>query len=593
MPKEEENDRLSSGRDDDRGETGNDQVSRRKLLTAIGATGFAMLAGGMLPNPIGTAIAGRATVTAATYGGDGGEPDACCCIAVTIAELRAVPAAAADVLYLVRDRGMEGYFYYDSADSSSADNTGTIVVSTVSGARFKRVFEGPVNVRWFGADEGLADNAASFQQAIDYCATGTVNKSLYIPEGEYAFTTGLQVKCKIEGGARSILRYNSDTGIFLNGALGTGGLLPNLKNLTLFGNKNTNDSTHSVCLSGYTYRGTFDNLTILYFDVGADLEGVYIHFASSLFHNCRIGFYPRWLTGISQNSTMFDFDDCAFQFNGDGFLLERRYADKPVSDQELISLRFTNTGFEKNGNGLVVKIRAHLLTMINGWFEGNTGLGYDIHKSFPTMINVKVHPTQTVYVGDWASGYGANKGNYNRIDDGGMTGKRYYIAPFEPDSVSGETRKMILSYSQTSRNIAVTDDTSGLPNSNFVRTPSNGYHASVGNLFVNTDGTISRTSFPTGFLTTSRVAAGVYRVVMGGKYFYSPIIHATPYRNDAESPSAAICKVIPRNNIYVPGWRDNSSMTQFDVYCYNETGSTLVDAKVGITIHFTTSEFFT
>lgn len=70
-----------------------------------------------------------------------------------------------------------GTFYYDASDSTSIDNTGTVFV-TQRGARFKRVYDGDINVLWFGAKgNGLANNAAAFQLALNNAQNG-----IYIPK---------------------------------------------------------------------------------------------------------------------------------------------------------------------------------------------------------------------------------------------------------------------------------------------------------------------------------------------------------------------------------------------------------------------------
>jgi hypothetical protein len=72
-----------------------------------------------------------------------------------------------------------GEFYYDSTDTTSADNGGTIIVAS-DGGRWKRVIEGQISVRMFGAvGDGVTDDTAAIQTAIN---TG---ESLYLPAGSY------------------------------------------------------------------------------------------------------------------------------------------------------------------------------------------------------------------------------------------------------------------------------------------------------------------------------------------------------------------------------------------------------------------------
>jgi hypothetical protein len=84
-----------------------------------------------------------------------------------------------DDIYEITDYGT-GIWYYDSSDTTSADNTGTIVVS--GSYRFKRIFSEPiVQASWFGVvADGTTDDFDAMQAAIDFLAgSGT----LILPNG--------------------------------------------------------------------------------------------------------------------------------------------------------------------------------------------------------------------------------------------------------------------------------------------------------------------------------------------------------------------------------------------------------------------------
>ncbi|WP_171634099.1 right-handed parallel beta-helix repeat-containing protein [Paenibacillus plantarum] len=141
-------------------------ISRRKLLASLGAAGAALTLGSLLPfkGTIGVAHAAVGSVEM-----------------VTIADLRLTTSPSALTIYFVLDDEKEGYFYYTPTDTSSVDNTGTVIVSS-SGARFKRIMEeNCVNVKWFNAKgDGVTDDTAAMQAAL-YAGVGTV----YVPEGTY------------------------------------------------------------------------------------------------------------------------------------------------------------------------------------------------------------------------------------------------------------------------------------------------------------------------------------------------------------------------------------------------------------------------
>lgn len=156
-------------------------LTRRKLLATIGATGVATL---LYKASVGATSGMEPSVWEATYGKDKSGPKWLTtetCGSTTISELRAETSPKEGVTYYVTDPGKEGFFLYDPLDAASTDNTGTVLVST-SGARFKRIVEQSfVNVKWFGAaGNGTTDDTAAINSAI-----GDGNVTVYIPEGTY------------------------------------------------------------------------------------------------------------------------------------------------------------------------------------------------------------------------------------------------------------------------------------------------------------------------------------------------------------------------------------------------------------------------
>lgn len=112
--------------------------------------------------------------------------------------LRAYTGRAVQVRITAND--IAGFFYYDSADITSVDNGGTIIVSS-NGKRWKRIYEGAVNVKWFGANGlGATDDTAAFisaQEAGDH---------IYVPSGSYGIKnfrpkTRLRIESSAQGSA--------------------------------------------------------------------------------------------------------------------------------------------------------------------------------------------------------------------------------------------------------------------------------------------------------------------------------------------------------------------------------------------------------
>src|SRR5688572_24796085 len=95
--------------------------------------------------------------------------------------------------YFVNDAGKEGVFYYDSRDVTSLDNGGTIIVNGTK--RFKRMYTGPLDARWFGMKgdwNGTAgtENSAAFKAAI---AAAKKDEVLLIPAGQYYVNSSIEM----------------------------------------------------------------------------------------------------------------------------------------------------------------------------------------------------------------------------------------------------------------------------------------------------------------------------------------------------------------------------------------------------------------
>ena len=134
----------------------------------------------------------------------------------TVENIAALKVLATSGLSLVNVLGYDtpgdgggGQFYFDSTSSTTDDGGITITpTSAPTFGRWKRLYSGPVNVRWFGAkgDGVTADDTAilkgsTFVQALSNGGT------LYFPEssGGYLFTTnpsfGTKTAVKLDDGA--------------------------------------------------------------------------------------------------------------------------------------------------------------------------------------------------------------------------------------------------------------------------------------------------------------------------------------------------------------------------------------------------------
>ena len=88
--------------------------------------------------------------------------------------------------YYAKGDGGGGLFYWDDS-STEVDNGGTIIQATsIVNGRWKRVFSGAVNVKWFGAKgDGITDNYKIILDALNYVIEDSRKQTLFFPSGTY------------------------------------------------------------------------------------------------------------------------------------------------------------------------------------------------------------------------------------------------------------------------------------------------------------------------------------------------------------------------------------------------------------------------
>ena len=105
--------------------------------------------------------------------------------------------------------GGAGEYWYDSSDTTSADNGGTIITAS-DGGRWKLNVVGNVTVKQFGAvGDGVTDDTISVQGAINTVKRGT----LYFPPGYYKITSTLNVGTTGSGWALHLIGSQALAGL--------------------------------------------------------------------------------------------------------------------------------------------------------------------------------------------------------------------------------------------------------------------------------------------------------------------------------------------------------------------------------------------
>lgn len=107
---------------------------------------------------------------------------------MTIQAIREETAALPDDYIFTIDPTMVGEWKLDPADTSSTDNTGTIL-KTDFGQRIKRMLRNSyISIKWFGAaGDGVTDDTTAIQTAYNFCKANFF--TLYLDAGRYKVNT--------------------------------------------------------------------------------------------------------------------------------------------------------------------------------------------------------------------------------------------------------------------------------------------------------------------------------------------------------------------------------------------------------------------
>jgi hypothetical protein len=181
---------------------------------------------------------------------------------ITISEIRLSNGDIPSQLYTT-DIGQEGHWYFDGTGALTEDNTGTVLI-TSDLKRFRRAFDGVVNVKWFGAKgDGVTDDTNTIGKAIS--TSSIVGTSVYIPKGIWLVNSidvpsGLEIETD---GFDTVIRQIPQTtvGVRVINIIGS-----NVKigDVSIVGNILTDSSeqNHAVFASASAQTGSLNNIEI-------------------------------------------------------------------------------------------------------------------------------------------------------------------------------------------------------------------------------------------------------------------------------------------------------------------------------------------
>lgn len=217
----------------------------------------------------------------------------------TYAQIRAYNGAKNRVYCLGKEKindGGYGFFEVDASDTTSADNGGTILVDA-AGRRWKRQYDGSVNLLWFAKGDGTTDDSAALQNAVDATKFGG-RLDVPMPSVNYKIATECVISRPINivgnggscvtttpfpgfkaAGHNSIFKLKATLNNYMFGAYGITGV--HMRDIFLEGPALRNNGLNGICTDETVNSGvyhvrnnTFTNVNMRYFDNGWNIRGV-------------------------------------------------------------------------------------------------------------------------------------------------------------------------------------------------------------------------------------------------------------------------------------------------------------------------------
>ncbi len=268
-----------------------------------------------------------------------------------------------------------------------------------NGRFYTRMYEGQINVKWFGAiGDGVTDDTKAIQKAINSVSNlyPKINISggnwqgggvIYFPKGKYNITQTLLIRDCISliGESRTATQIHCVNPIIaISNIIGQNGMDTIMSNT--FSIKNLLISQGSLELQG-AYNSEIDNCTIMNL-FGPASNGIIIRLSVALkISNTKI--YNAAGSGIlfedtagSGPSTTVLFDNIWVTFCNIGMTINGNTG----GSHEIITSNIVNSIFEYNKTGLLLKGNISNVSFRNIHFEQNSMSSLDISGNFNNVI---------------------------------------------------------------------------------------------------------------------------------------------------------------------------------------------------------------
>ena len=289
--------------------------------------------------------------------------------------------------YYTAGDGGGGQYWYDPADTTSADNGGALIVAS-DGGRWKLINIGVISVKQFGAKgdwDGTTgtDDTARIQVAVDWLYS-VGGGELYFPEGTYLVTSiarnfSASISVNLRGAGKyatflkktgatttPVINWSADTGVLSTYA--------DFSNFSIIGNAKAHDGIRLTQCARFELRNV---------DVGAcsnaieSLGALVFSAKNCTFHDNATG-YKCAKSANNIYANLVTFHDSQFVVNS-SYALDLNNA---------AGVSFIGCDFEKNGqtgvvatgavivrSGIAAEFGYSNVSFDKCWFEGNYGTG--------------------------------------------------------------------------------------------------------------------------------------------------------------------------------------------------------------------------